>query len=197
MAHASPFAARSWRRRIAAAVSAMLLVTPVTAQEAERFGPFTVATEVQRVPMSDITRPTVRLAWLSADKRFEVSLLDTGTVLMAQLRARDASGKVRCSSNGPFFVYDSGDWMELRWRTLIEQHGNFLRTCHILDRRMAGTYRAPFGRDAAGVAAPLAALKSAAREAFGDTRARCLDVRDRVDPVFATRADCEAMVSRS
>ena len=196
MAHASPFAMPARLRLYAMALVAVLSAGAATAQPAERFGPFAVAQEPQRLMMSDATRPTVRLAWTSEDKRLEVSLLDTGVVLLTQLRARDAAGKVRCATNGPLLAYDNRDWMELRWRTLIEEQGNFLRTCHAADRRMAGAYRKQFLRDAAGFAAPLGALKREADAAFGADRARCLDIADGKDAATAPRSACEAMVAR-
>ena len=200
MAHASPFAAPASRRRIAAGVIAVALAATGAlgqeqGQDAERFGAYSVVEETQALPMSETTRPNVRLAWTSQDKRVELSLVDTGVVLMVQRRVRDDTGRVRCSSNGPLLVYDDAGWMGARWRHLGWEEREFLRTCHVVDQRDVAKYRDEFGH-VEGREEAIATLRARARDAFGGDLVRCVDVRDGADPAAAGRDACERSMVR-
>lgn len=195
MAHASPFAARAPLCRIVAGVVAIsLLAGAAVAQDVETFGAYTVADEEQRLPMTDMVRPNVRLAWTSSDKRVEFSLVDTGVVLMIQRRVRDDTGRVRCSSNGPLLMYDDAGWLSARWRHLGWEERNFLRTCHVVNPRDVARYRDEFGH-VTGREMAIETFRSRARVTFGGDLTRCVDVKDGVDRALALRAACEnAMV---
>lgn len=177
-------------------LSAALASAPASA--AESFGALTVARgdgPTRGLPVG-ATRAEVSLRWRSSDGRFSIALVDNGISLRTALAGYDATGRARCNSIGPLLVYDSADWMDLRWRTLIEEQGNFLRTCHVIDQRAARKYRGQFLRDAASFPVALASFRSEVREVFGPARARCLDFRDGSDIAVAGRDRCEQMVER-